>query len=161
MNRYLLERPTENPALLPSPLRHPFARRQAKELERRRQIHDQELAWRVQEVLVGRGLTQNSYSIGGGRTLRIPQVIAVTAGPPVALDVRILPGQMPDEFAAHTSAIAYNLGVAEVRVVPLGPSLIQLVLLSATGLITRTSVEEPDQAIEPARTVEHEERSQA
>ncbi|MCA1681858.1 MAG: hypothetical protein LC700_01650 [Actinobacteria bacterium] len=86
------------------------------------------LAWRVQDILVGRGLTQADYSIGGGRTLHIPEVISVTPGPPVGLDIRTLPGQMPDDFAAHAPAIAYNLGVVEVRVVPLGPSLIRLEL---------------------------------
>ncbi len=38
----------------------------------------------------------------------------------------MLPGQMPDDFAAHVRRIAYNLDVAEVRVIPLGPSLIRL-----------------------------------
>jgi hypothetical protein len=56
-------------------------------------------------------------------------VVSVTLGPPVGLDVRILPGQMPDDFAAHARTIAYNLDVAEVRVIPLGPDLIRLELL--------------------------------
>ena len=50
-------------------------------------------------------------------------------GPPEGLHIRILPGQSPEDFSAHTPAIAYDLGVAEVRVVPLGPSQIRLELL--------------------------------
>ena len=55
-------------------------------------------------------------------------MVAVIPGPPVSLDIRILPGQLPEDFAAHTQAIAYDLEVTEVRVVPLGPSMIRLEL---------------------------------
>ena len=44
---------------------------------------------------------------------------------------RILPYH---DFAAHARAIAYNLDMAEVQVVALGPSLIRLDLLPKTGL---------------------------
>jgi hypothetical protein len=56
-------------------------------------------------------------------------VISVADGPPVGLTIRMLPGQMPEDFAAHAQAFAYNLGVAHVRVIPLGPSRIRLDLL--------------------------------
>jgi hypothetical protein len=93
------------------------------------QEHDQALAWRVQDIIAGLGLTQAGSSVGGGRTTHIPQVISVADGPPVGLTIRMLPGQMPEDFAAHARAFAYNLGVAHVRVVPLGPSRIRLDLL--------------------------------
>jgi hypothetical protein len=128
-----LEDPMENIAHLPSLLRRPLARRRARQLERirqaRDQARDQKLAWRVQDILAGHGLTQTAFSIGGGRTIYVPQVVSVIAGPPVGLDICPLPGQTPDDFAKHAPALAYNLGVAEVRVVPLGPSLIRLELL--------------------------------
>jgi len=111
----------KNVALLP-------LRRHTRVFERMRQEGEQRLAWRVQDIIVGLGLTQADYSLGGGRSLRIPEVISVTARP-VGLDIRMLPGQIPDDFAAHAERIAYNLGVAEVRVVPLGPSLIRLILV--------------------------------
>lgn len=47
----------------------------------------------------------------------------------MTLDIRMLQGQTPEDFAAHASAMAYNLDVAEVRVIPLGVSLIRLELL--------------------------------
>jgi hypothetical protein len=140
MNRYpqeetsrFLEEPMENVATCPSLLRRPLARRRARQLERRRQASDQLLARRLQDIIIGCGLTQFGYSIGGSRILHAPQVVAVFAGPPVVLDILILPGQMPDHFAACAPAIAYHLGVAEVRVVPLGPSLIRLQLLQGPG----------------------------
>lgn len=102
--------------------------------ERARQKHDQVLARRVHDIIAGVGLIQSDYSIGGGRVVHVPEVVSVAAGPPVQLQIRILPGQTPDDFAAHARAIAYNLDTAEVRVVPLGPSLIRLDLLPGTGL---------------------------
>jgi hypothetical protein len=88
----------------------------------------------MQDVIAGLGLTHTDFSVAAGRVIRFPEVVSVAAGPPVRLHIRILPGQTPDDFATHTAAIAYHLGVAEVRVVPLGPSLIRLDLLSGTSL---------------------------
>ncbi|MGH3694811.1 MAG: hypothetical protein ACRDRX_12630 [Pseudonocardiaceae bacterium] len=47
----------------------------------------------------------------------------------IMLDVRILPGQLPEDFAAPAEAIAYDLEVSDVRVIPLVPCLIRLELL--------------------------------
>ncbi|MGH4025318.1 MAG: hypothetical protein ACRDRV_12155 [Pseudonocardiaceae bacterium] len=118
-------------APLPSLLVHPVARYRARKLERDRQAERQRFAWRVQDILVGVGLGRMDSSIGGGRITRGPDVVAMSAGPPVRVSVRILPGQKPDDFIARAPAIAYNLDVAEVRVVPLSPSLIRLDLLSS------------------------------
>jgi hypothetical protein len=49
----------------------------------------------------------------------------------VSLEIRLLQGQTPEDVAAHASAIAYGLDVAEVRVIPLESPLIRLQLLSA------------------------------
>jgi hypothetical protein len=123
------EEPVENFTHRPSLLGHLLARRRVQQLESRRQAHYRELARRVEQVLIGCGLSQSDFSIGGGRVFHFPEVISVTAGPPMSLDIRILPGQMPDDLTAHTRRIAYNLGVADVRVVPLGPYLVRLELL--------------------------------
>ncbi len=122
------EEPLEDLGFL-SWLRRPLARRRVRQLECARQKHKQWLAWRVEDIIAGRGLARMYFSIGGGRDWHVPQVVSVVDGPPVGLDIRTLPGQTPDDFAKHAPAIAYNLGVAEVRVVPLGPSLIRLELL--------------------------------
>jgi len=109
----------------------------ARQPNRTPQEHNQTLAWRVQDIIAGLGLTQTDFSIAGGRSVHIPEVVSVAAGPPVGLHIRTLPGQTPDDFTAHAPAIAYNLGdlgVAQVRVVPLGPSLIRLDLLHRADL---------------------------
>ncbi|MGH3673623.1 MAG: hypothetical protein ACRDSH_23835 [Pseudonocardiaceae bacterium] len=107
-------------------------RRRAQRLERIRQARDRMLAKRTHDILAGCGLSQADYSIGGGRVVRVPEVVSVVAGSPMALNLRILPGQTPSDFAAHASAIAYGLGMEEVRVVPLAPSVIRLELMPAT-----------------------------
>ncbi|MGH8937823.1 MAG: hypothetical protein ACRDV2_00555 [Actinomycetes bacterium] len=122
-------RPWEEPVEQVVRTLRPLSRRRARRIERMRQDNDQLLAWRVQSVLVECGLTRVDFSIGGGRTLRTPQVISVVAGPPVRLTIRPLPGQTPGDFARHAPAIAHNLGVAEVRVVPAEHPLIGLELL--------------------------------
>jgi hypothetical protein len=101
---------------------------EARQLERGRQKEARQLALRVEDVFIGCGLSQFSFSVSGSRDIRAPQVVSVVDGPPVWVDILILPGQMPDHFAKHASTIAYNLGVTEVRVVPLGPSRIRLEL---------------------------------
>jgi hypothetical protein len=62
-----------------------------------------------------------------------PKVIKVfpgsPPGPPRALDVRILPGQGPDDYAKHAETIAYNLGLADVQVIGLEPYVIRLELV--------------------------------
>jgi len=110
-------------------LRRRWARRRAQELQLRRQAAYQRLAWHVQDILVGCGLFQADFSIGGGRVFHIPQVVSVVSGPLVKQNVRMLPGQIADDFAEHAQRIAYNLDVAEVRVIPLGPYLIRLELV--------------------------------
>ncbi len=110
-------------------LRHPLEWRHNRDLERRQQVGYERLAWRVEEIIAGLELTQSDFSIAAGRVFHVPEVILVDPGPPVSLDIRILPGQSPDDFSAHAAAIAYDLGMADVRVVPLGPSAIRLELL--------------------------------
>jgi hypothetical protein len=117
----------ENPWL--SRLRHPLEWRHNRDLERRRQAGYERLAGRVEEIIAGLGLVQSDFSIASGHIFHIPQVVSVDPGPPVGLDIRILPGQSPDDFSAHAETIAYDLGMAEVRVVPVGPSAIRLELL--------------------------------
>jgi Domain of unknown function (DUF1918) len=112
-----------------SRLRHALEWRHNRELERRQHIGHERLAHRVEEIITGLGLVHHDFSIAGGRVFHFPEVVSVVPGPPVGLDIRILPGQSPDDFSAHAATIAYDLGMAEVRVIPLGPSLIRLELL--------------------------------
>lgn len=112
-----------------SRLRHPLERRHTRDAEQRHQAAYERLAERVEEIITGLGLIEDDFSISAGRIYHIPRVVSVHPGPPLAVDMHILPGQSPEDFSAHATSIAYDLGMAEVRVVPLGPSEIRLELL--------------------------------
>ncbi|HET9258206.1 MAG TPA: hypothetical protein VFO16_23825 [Pseudonocardiaceae bacterium] len=104
--------------------------RSARRPEHPHREHEQRFAWYVEDIIAACGLTRVDYSVAGDRAIRIPRVISVNPGPPVSVDVRILSGQLASDFATHAEAIAYDLEVSEVRVVPIGPSVIRLELLS-------------------------------
>jgi hypothetical protein len=125
----LLEEIMKTVAPLPSRLRHPLARRRARHLARTRHAHNQVLAWRVQDSLAENELIHQDYSIGGGRMVHVPKVVTVSSNPTTELVIRMLAGQDAEDFTAHAPAIAADLGVAEVRVVPLEHPLIRLELL--------------------------------
>ena len=122
-------RPVEIGLPHPSLLGRLLTRRRTRRRERIHREHDQRFAWFMQDILAGCGLAIEDYSVGGGRVVHIPQVISLSDGPPESLVIKMLPGQMPEDFTAHAPAIAYDLGVTEVRVVPLEPFLIRLELL--------------------------------
>lgn len=115
-------------------LRHPWEWRHSRDSQRRQHAWDEQLAQRVEEIISGLGLTHTSHSVAGIQTMHLPQVVSIHPGPPKGLDIHILPGQSPEDFSAHAPTIAYDLGVAEARVVPLGPSLIRLELLPHDSL---------------------------
>jgi hypothetical protein len=56
-------------------------------------------------------------------------VVAADTGPPAWVEIEVLPGQSALDFSEHAPALAYDLGVSEIRVVPVGPSRIRLELL--------------------------------
>lgn len=83
----------------------------------------------MQDIITGLGLTHTDFSIGGGRTVHVPEVVSVAAGPPVEVDIEILPGQSPEDFSAHERTFEYDLDMAKVQVIPLGPDRIRLELV--------------------------------
>jgi hypothetical protein len=110
--------------------RREFHRRREldRQLEHRRQEKAWQLASRLEELIIGCGLTQLGHTLNGDFNVHAPQVLSVDDGSPVRVDIHILPGQTPDHFANHARTIAYDLDLAEVRVVPLGPSRVRLEL---------------------------------
>ena len=119
---------TEDESPWLSRLLHPLQSRHTRDLRRPEATYER-LAQRVEEIITGLGLIEEDFSISAGRLYHIPRVISVHPGPPVRVDIGILPGQSPEDFSAHAAAIAYDLGVAEVHIVALDPSTIRLELL--------------------------------
>lgn len=122
------------PAPLPSRLRHPLARRRVLRQERAQHQRNQQLAWRAQDVFTALGLFQKGSSIAGGPSFRIPVVTYVDLGPPIRLTIRTLPGQVPEDFTPHAATIAHNLGMARVRVINGGASVVYLELFATDPL---------------------------
>jgi hypothetical protein len=83
----------------------------------------------VEDIVVGCGLTQADCSIGSGGVVHTPQVISVRCGPTLVGIFSSFPVRHPATLFAHAPAIAQALGVASIRVVVLGSSLIRLELL--------------------------------
>jgi hypothetical protein len=83
----------------------------------------------VEEILAQCGLIQEHESIAAGPTYRFPQLISVTAGPPISVDIRMLEGQSSDNFSAHAATLAHELGMAHVQVVSSESSVIRLQLV--------------------------------
>ena len=61
----------------------------------------------MEEILAGCGLSQDDYSVGAGRVYHFPQVVSVDTGPPASVDIRMLPGQTPEDFRYQTMGIPY------------------------------------------------------
>jgi hypothetical protein len=87
---------------------------------------DKPLVQGVQDSLVRCGLSRTEHTVAG--RVHCPRVVSAHAGPPGWVQIDLLAGQSAEDFAAHASAIAHELGVPEVWVVPLGLSRIRLEL---------------------------------
>jgi hypothetical protein len=101
-------------------------------LQRRREAD--ELALWASEVgqwndaMDGTDLAHHTVTAARLPFLVAPQVQSVDPGPPVTL-VRMLPGQLVDDFQAQTHRIAAGMDVPMVRVTPCGHGLIKVTLL--------------------------------
>jgi DNA segregation ATPase FtsK/SpoIIIE-like protein len=121
------------PPPLPSRFR-PLARRRVLRAEQFQWERDQRLAWRAQEIFAGVGLISAQSTIAAGHAILIPHVVQVRHGSPTSLIVRTLPGQLPEDYTLHADRIARSLGVARIRIIGIGPSLIRVDLLEVDPL---------------------------
>jgi hypothetical protein len=94
---------------------------------------DKPLVRGVQDSLVRCGLSRTEHRIAGSETVHCPRVVSADAGPPGWVQIDLLAGQSAEDFAVHASAIAHDLGVPEVWVIPLGRSCIRLELPQPDG----------------------------
>jgi hypothetical protein len=124
------EQPHDDGNFSPGLLRRQRERLHARREEHRREAADKSLALRVHNSLIRCGLSRSSYSIASGDMFHSPQVTSADTGPPGWVEIDMLPGQSPDDFARHAEAIAHDLNVSKVRVVPLKTPRIRLELSS-------------------------------
>jgi len=87
-----------------------------------------ELRWQWRAACQGTLLAQMLYT-PSGPTKAIPMIGHIDPGPPIALNVRMRPGQSIDDFVRAAPLIAPVLNVAALEVTPLVPHWLRVVLL--------------------------------
>ena len=95
-----------------------------------------EVMWQWSDTMEGTHLSHPSRTAGGIHHIVAPQVRSVDPGPPVTLLVRMLPGQLAEDFEAESHRIAEGMGVPAVRIVPRAAGWIQVFLLVSESLST-------------------------
>ncbi|MDQ4105254.1 MAG: hypothetical protein M3186_16640 [Actinomycetota bacterium] len=103
-------------------------------LQRRREADElarwaSEVAWLWNDTMDGTDLAHHTVTAARLPLLLAPQVQSVDPGPPVTLLVRMLPGQVVDDFRAQAHRIAAGMNVPMVAVTPCGHGLIKVALL--------------------------------
>ena len=88
-----------------------------------------EVALHWNDTMAGTDLAHHTVTAARLPFLLAPQVQSVDPGPPVTLLVRMLPGQLVDDFQAQAHRIAAGMDAPMVRVTPCGHGLIKVALL--------------------------------
>jgi len=89
-----------------------------------------ELRWQWRSACTGTSLAQVVYT-PSGTTRGVPPVEHVDIGPPVALTVRLRPGQILADFVTAAPRIAPSLNATALQVTPLGQHWVRIVLVTA------------------------------
>ncbi len=88
-----------------------------------------ELRWQWSDTADGAGLAHHTRTAGGMFHVVAPPVQSIKLGPPVALLVQMLPGQLVADFQQQARRIAEGMGVSMAHITSYGPGLIKVVLL--------------------------------
>jgi hypothetical protein len=123
-------------AAVPEQGRGPVAwwrrRREARELDE----YARYLGWQWTDTVDGAHLVHHTTSAARIPHTSVPQLVAVEAGPPLTLVVRMLPGQVVDDYRAQAHRIAEGMGVPMVRVTPFRHGWLRVALLVRDPLTT-------------------------
>lgn len=109
-----------------------FGRQHARHRDRERADAERagDLRWLWRNACASTALSPMIYTPSGA-TRAVPVIANVELGPPVALTVKMRPGQTAGDFVDAAPAIASAMGVAALQVVPLAPQWVQIVLAPA------------------------------
>jgi S-DNA-T family DNA segregation ATPase FtsK/SpoIIIE len=88
-----------------------------------------EVALHWNDTMDGTGLAHHTVTAARLPFLLAPQVQSVDPGPPVTLLVRMLPGQLVDDFQSQAHRIAAGMDVPMVRISSYRHGLIKVALL--------------------------------
>jgi hypothetical protein len=105
-------------------------RARRREHERAKAEFVSELRWQWRSACTGTPLAQVVYT-PSGTTRGVPMIEHVDIGPPLALTVRVRPGQIVADFVAAAPRIAPGLNATALEVTPLGQDRVRIVLVTA------------------------------
>jgi DNA segregation ATPase FtsK/SpoIIIE, S-DNA-T family len=95
---------------------------------RAQQYMQQRLAVRMTDVLMGTALARRDVTGGGGPVVLSPQVAAVMIGPPLCMNLRLLPGQTAADVELESDRLAEAFGARRVRIIPRAPGWVRVEL---------------------------------
>lgn len=103
-------------------------------LQRRREADElarwaSEMVWQWNDTMDNTDLAYHTVTAGRIPIMVAPQLQSVDPGPPVTLQVRMLPGQVVEDFEAEAHRIAAGMDVPGVRITPCGHGLVTVALL--------------------------------
>lgn len=105
-------------------------RREAKELARWASA----VVWQWNDTMGNTDLAHHTVTAARVPVMVAPQVQSIDPGPPVMLLVRMLPGQVTDDFEAQKHRIAAGMDVPAVRITPRSHGVIKVTLLDHESL---------------------------
>jgi len=115
----------------PSAWRGPRSERaRRRDRQREESLQMSELRWQWRSACTGTPLAPMIYT-PSGPTRAAPLVDHIDLGPPIALTVRIRPGQTTDDFIAAVPAMAPVLNAEELQMTPLAQLWVRVVLVTA------------------------------
>jgi S-DNA-T family DNA segregation ATPase FtsK/SpoIIIE len=87
------------------------------------------LGWQWSDTVKGSNLVHHGVTAAGIPNTAVPRVISVDPGPPLTLNVRMLPGQVIDDYRAQAHRLAEGMGVPMVRVSTPDHGMLRVALL--------------------------------
>jgi hypothetical protein len=108
-------------------------------LQRRREADElarwaSEVTWQWNDTIGNTELARHTLTAARIPVMIAPQVHSVDPGPPVTLLVRMLPGQVVDDFKAEAHRLAAGMDVPMVGITPCGHGWIKVTLLDQAPL---------------------------
>jgi S-DNA-T family DNA segregation ATPase FtsK/SpoIIIE len=103
-------------------------------LQRRREADElarwaSAVVWQWNDTMSNTDLAHHTVTAARVPLMVAPQVQSIDPGPPVTLLVRMLPGQVMDDFETQTHRIAAGMDVPAVRITPWSHGVIKVTLL--------------------------------
>ena len=92
-----------------------------------------EVRWQWRNACANTSLAPMIYTPSGA-TRAVPVIAQVDLGPPIALTVKVRPGQAVADFAAAAPVLAAAMNVLALEVTPLAPHWVRILLIDTPAM---------------------------